>query len=88
MAKIKKQVIISKFGIALGGGGKHVLQVWADDIVVQEVKTIEGISDVIIHTQSPVTVCVDPRYDVDEVIAELDELLSAKIPDVFYDDPQ
>lgn len=85
MAKPKKQVIINKFGI--GPGGSHVLQVWANDIVVREVMEIEGISNVSIYAQSPAVVCVDPRYDVDEVMEELEELLSAKIPDVFYNDP-
>lgn len=85
MAKLKKQVIINKFNIGLGE--THILHVWADNIVAQEVLAIDGISSISVYSQNPTTVCVDPRYDVDEVLAELEELLSAKVPDVFYDDP-
>lgn len=85
MAKRKRAVVIHKFGTWLDG--TWVLQIWADDIVAQEILAIEGISSVNMYAQKPVTVRTDPCYDVDEIIAELEELLSAKVPDVFYDDP-
>lgn len=86
MAKLKKQVVIHKFGTR--PDGTWVLQIWADNVVTQEVLAIVGVASVTIHTENPITVCTDPRADVDEVIVELEELLSAKVPSVFYDDPQ
>lgn len=77
MAKPKKKVIVEVLRFA---GALHV---WADNLLVDDLISIEGISDVVVTSTLPWIVFIDIRYDIDEVAEELLELLDASVPDVF-----
>lgn len=59
----------------------HCIIIWTDnparDFV--KIKRIEGANTVMML----IRVCVDPRYDPQEMAEEIRELLAAEVPDVF-----
>ena len=81
MTKKKKEFHIDQYI-------KSFLNVYVDnpDIVAQEIQAIEGIlgveEDELLRC---LTVYLDPRYDVTEVRAEVEQLLSSKVPEVFQE---
>lgn len=81
MAKPKRAVVIEEIR-AVG-----VLFIYCDHHVDQaaEVKSIEGISSVIIW-EDKLWAYVDPRYDLDEVAAEVEAMLTpVEIPEAFLE---
>ncbi len=51
---------------------------------VSEIGNIEGVSNAkMVTARNPIFVTVDPRYDIKEIAAEIERLLTAEVPDVF-----
>ncbi len=71
MAKPKKKTVVRVLRLA------GVIHVWADNLSVDNLMSIEGISDVVMAPTVPWIVFVDIRYDINEVAEELIELLDA-----------
>lgn len=76
MAKQKKEVVIK----VIHGGS---IQIWANNLSVEDVMSIEGITNVLSSKTLPWTAYADARYDAQEIAKELEELLEASIPDIF-----
>lgn len=80
MAKQKRKVFIDVIFSSVG-----TLIVYCDRPreVISEVAGIEGVRDAFVGFDGRLLVLTDPRYDVQEVITEIEELLTAEVPDVF-----
>ncbi len=78
MAKPKKDVVTKIEG--------SIIYLWANDLTTSDILSIEGIVKVLGSRELPWMIQVDARYDINELAEELEELLSAKVPGVFYDD--
>lgn len=87
MAKPKVDFIISVVRSEKNSTG--IIHLWIDEIIIRDIMSIEGIASIDIpHSpNAPTFVYVNARYDAHEVAAEMEELLSAKIPDAFYESP-
>lgn len=79
MAKMKKKAVVRL-------AGEISIFVWADDI--GGIESIEGVSEVSVSRRLPVYVFVDPRYDAKDVLREIEELLLAEVPAVFYEESE
>jgi len=81
MAKPKKDVIVEVLH-------NKSIRVWCNNPgqVVTELKTIEGITSILyLSTFGSIHLSTDPRYDISEIAQEIEELLTAEVPDVFKD---
>lgn len=82
MAKPKYDVIIVKSPVT------GVLRIYCSNHAQQasEIKSIEGVNLVSIYDDC-LSTYVDPRYDLDEVAAEIENMLTpVEIPEAFLDD--
>ncbi|KKK63067.1 hypothetical protein LCGC14_2998050 [marine sediment metagenome] len=78
MAKPKHKFLVKE--------NEFSITVWTDSLVsdLAEIKTIEGTDTVLmLNGKNPISVFLDPRYDLKEIAEEIRELLTARIPDVF-----
>lgn len=78
MATIKQKTMVKT--VATG------CTVWTSfpEKAVFEIKEIEGVEQVfLINGTNPLSVYVDPRYDIQEVAQEIEVLLASEVPDVF-----
>lgn len=66
MAKRQSEILVERCP-------SGVLHVWADENVGRVIKDIQGVADVMLLCGS-YSVSLDPRYDADEVIAEIERL--------------
>lgn len=80
MARPKKNVIVKVFGQT------KLIDVWADNLVASEILSIEGVTQILAEKTLPWLIATDPRFDVNEVAAEIEALLSPKVPEAFYDE--
>lgn len=78
MANKKVDVIVKKVN-------DSVIYVFCDDRarIAKELENISGISSIHIWSDRLDVWVSDPRYDTDEVAQEIQELLTAEVPDVF-----
>jgi hypothetical protein len=62
------------------------ITVWTDE-PAKELKllaSIEGVDHInLIGSGNPIYIKIDPRYDLKEVAAEITDLLTAEVPDIF-----
>ena len=79
MAKPKKSVLAK----VMSG---LIVRVWANDLILEDVLSVEGVVKVIASCELPWWFLIDDRYDPEEVATELEELLSSKVPGVFYNE--
>lgn len=85
MAKPKQRILIKKFEFK--GIVTKAVNLYIDDAAGQlaDVLTIEGVTEAYVssHNVNLMLIDVDPRYDLDEVGAEIESLVTAEVPDVF-----
>lgn len=80
MAKPKQKILIQVVCSL-----PHILRIWMDNPAryTQEVLNTAGVSSVLeVHNDS-MDIILDPRYDKDEVIKDLEKLLTSEVPDIF-----
>ena len=87
MAKPKRDIIVRIVIDNAKEARTGIIYVWANNIMSSDVLSIEGVESVDIGQANPAFVYVNARYDAKEVAAELEELLSAKVPSAFYGSP-
>lgn len=66
-------------------GQAFPIRIWVSDPEqhLADCESVEGVAMVNYLSGGPIFIIVDPHYDVQEVAAELEELLTAEVPDVF-----
>ena len=81
MAKPKYDVMVKVFRRDL------LIQVWSDDpkMSAAKISGVEGINYVIGGPTSPVFAYLDPRYDINEVAEEIEEIFSSEALKVFLE---
>jgi hypothetical protein len=78
MAKPKQSVLVNVCS-------NHNIIVWTDhpERDIKDIAGIEGVTRATIYSGNPIFLSIDPRYSADEIAAEIENLLTAEIPDVF-----
>lgn len=81
MAKPRRNVVIQKVP------GSSMIIIWAQNHkrFASDISSIEGISSVYIE-EDCLHVFTSPIYDNDEIVAEIEQLANAEVPDVFKED--
>lgn len=59
-----------------------VISIWCDKRHWNDLTIIEGIEQAF-SMNNRLDLYIDPRYSIDEIANEIEELLSAQVPDVF-----